>query len=201
MWLLHIHSQFLINIFLLFFLRFLKIGSIAGIILVALSLILLSLLYPFMYSASWKIYVAAVSYPYISFMFGYVVSTLFRMDNFQRRTVALETGMQNYAVCFAILESSFSAEKFSVMSIFPLLYGVNVLIAGIVFVGFYQILKKYGPEPIKTYSPNEARLQSEIKDTQMTEAFLEVRVTDNEGKEEFCNTWSELCNNCNLCSV
>lgn len=141
-----------------------------------------------MYSASWKIYVAAVSYPYISFMFGYVVSTLFRMDNFQRRTVALETGMQNYAVCFAILESSFSAEKFSVMSIFPLLYGVNVLIAGIVFVGFYQILKKYEPEPIKRYTPNEARLQREIKDTQMTEAFLEVRVTDNEGKEEFCNT-------------
>lgn len=131
-----------------------------------------------MYSASWKIYVAAVSYPYISFMFGYVVSTLFRMDNFQRRTVALET----------VLESSFSAEKFSVMSIFPLLYGVNVLIAGIVFVGFYQILKKYGPEPIKTYTPNEARLQREIKDTQMTEAFLEVRVTDNEGKEECCNT-------------
>lgn len=78
--------------------------------------------------------------------------------------------------------------EFSVMSIFPLLYGVNVLIAGIVFVGFYQILKKYGPEPIKTYTPNEARLQREIKDTQMTEAFLEVRVTDNEGKEEFCNT-------------
>lgn len=165
----------------------LKIGSIAGILLVALSLILLSVLYPFMYSASWKIYVAAVSYPYVSFMFGYVVSTLFRMENSQRRTVALETGMQNYALCFAILESSFSAEKFSVMSIFPLLYGVNVLIAGIVFVGFYKILKKYGPKPIKTYSPNEARLQREIKDSQVSEAFLEVRVTNAGGREERCD--------------
>lgn len=85
--------------------------------------------------------------------------------------------MQNYALCFAILESSFSAEKFRVMFIFPLLYGVNVLIAGIVFVGFCKILKKYGPEPMKTHTPHAARLQREIKDSQVSEAFLEDRVT------------------------
>lgn len=33
----------------------------------------------------------------------------------------------------------------------------------------------------------------------MIEVFFEVCVIDNEGKEEFCNIWSVLCNNCNLC--
>lgn len=149
-----------------------QIGSVAGMFIVALYFILLSLLYPFIYSASWKIYVAALSYPYISFMFGYVVSTLFKIDDFRRRTVALETGMQNYTLCFAILESSFPSEELTVMSVFPLLYGVNSLAAGIVFVGIYKCLKKY--VPIKKEMKEQADDKVEVDDIKSAGRLLEA---------------------------
>ena len=165
-----------------------QIGSYAGILLVALSLVMLSFLYPFMYWASWKIYIAAISYPYISFMFGYVVSALFKMENFRRRTIALETGMQNFTLCFAILEASFSHVTSDVMSVFPLLYGVNVRTAGFVFVGIYKFMEKYGPKPVLTEEAhhlkhaNNHRESLRLEDQQTSKGFLDSEAAEEKGE-------------------
>ncbi|XP_056022013.1 ileal sodium/bile acid cotransporter-like [Ostrea edulis] len=117
-----------------------KIGSIAGALSVILNLTLLSLLYPFMYNASWKIYLGAFLLPFIGFLFGYVVASIFRMEHFQRRTVALETGIQNFPLCMTLLTLSFTKSRFAEISLFPLLYGVTCLLASVVFAVVYRVV-------------------------------------------------------------
>ena len=85
---------------------------------------LVSLLYPFMYKASWKIYIGAFFLPFVGFVFGYVVAILFRMDNTWARTVALETGIQNFPLCMTLVSLSFPKELIPQLALFPLLYGV-----------------------------------------------------------------------------
>ncbi|XP_062572326.1 ileal sodium/bile acid cotransporter-like [Saccostrea cucullata] len=120
-----------------------KVGSIAGAFSVVLTLTLLSLLYPFMYSASWKIYLGAILLPFVGFLFGYIVASIFRMEHFQRRTVALETGIQNFPLCMTLLSLSFSRDRFAEISLFPLLYGVTCILASVVFAGIFRIVKVF----------------------------------------------------------
>ena len=103
-----------------------------------LTLTLMSVLYPFMYNATWKIYLGAFLLPFAGFLFGYIVASICRMEHLQRRTVALETGIQNFPLCMTLLSLSFSREVFAEISLFPLLYGVTCILASIVFAVAYQ---------------------------------------------------------------
>lgn len=62
------------------------------------------------------------------------------MEPFRRRTVALETGIQNFPLCMTLLSLSFSREVFAEISLFPLLYGVTCIVASVVFAVIYRIV-------------------------------------------------------------
>jgi predicted Na+-dependent transporter len=94
-----------------------------------------------MYNASWKIYLGAFLLPFTGFLFGYVVASIFRMKHFERRTVALETGIQNFPLCMTLLTMSFSRDRFAEISLFPLLYGVTCILASVVFAVVYRVVK------------------------------------------------------------
>ncbi|KAJ8303962.1 hypothetical protein KUTeg_017545 [Tegillarca granosa] len=119
-----------------------KCGSIAGAFSVVLLLTLLSVQYPFMYQSSWKIYFAAFALPMIGFAFGFCVAALFRMEQAHRRTVALETGIQNFPLCMTLLTLTFTREIFAKISLFPLMYGVTCIICSMIFVAIYKLVTK-----------------------------------------------------------
>lgn len=104
-----------------------------------LVLTLVSVQYPFMYSAPWNIYLGAFLLPLIGFLFGYIVATIFRMEDAHRRTVSLETGIQNFPLCMTLLVLTFKTQMFSKIALFPLLYGVTCILTSLLFLCFYRI--------------------------------------------------------------
>ena len=106
-----------------------------------LTMVLISLLYPFMYKASWKIYIGSFFLPFLGFIFGYVVAIIFRMDSIRARTVALETGIQNFPLCMTLISLSFPRALIPKLALFPLLYGVFVLTNSCIFVMIYKLRK------------------------------------------------------------
>ena len=107
-----------------------------------LTMVLISLLYPFMYKASWKIYIGSFFLPFVGFVFGYVVAVIFRMDQKRARTVALETGIQNFPLCMTLISLSFPRELIPHLALFPLLYGVFVLTNSCIFVFIYKAIHR-----------------------------------------------------------
>ena len=92
-----------------------------------------------MYKASWKIYMGAFILPFAGFIFGYIVALICRQDPVRCRTIALETGIQNFPLCMTLLTLTFSNTMFAEISLFPLLYGVTCIICSLVFLGIYKI--------------------------------------------------------------
>lgn len=119
-----------------------KCGSFVGAVSVVLVLTLMSLRFPYMYYASWKIYIAAFILPFAGFLFGYVVAVVCRQNPVRCRTIALETGIQNFPLCMTLLLLTFSKQIFAQISLFPLLYGVTCIICSLGFLGIYKIVKK-----------------------------------------------------------
>ncbi|XP_069138615.1 ileal sodium/bile acid cotransporter-like [Argopecten irradians] len=134
-----------------------KCGSIAGAIAVVLTLTLMSVMYPFMYRASWEIYLGALLLPIVGFTFGFIVATIFRMDKSRRITVSLETGIQNFPLCMTLLTLTFDRSMFALISLFPLMYGVTCILCSVLFLFLYKIfvyikekMDKHGFDTIAT---------------------------------------------------
>ena len=117
-------------------------GSVAGALSVVLVLALISVRFPFMYYASWRIYIGAIVLPFAGFLFGYIVARICRQDHVRCRTIALETGIQNFPLCMTLLILTFSKSMFAQISLFPLLYGVTCIICSLVFLAIYKIVQK-----------------------------------------------------------
>ena len=119
----------------------LQCGSIAGAISVVLVLTFISLRFPYMYYASWEIYVGAFVLPFVGFLFGYIVAAICRQDAVRCRTIALETGIQNFPLCMTILILTFTKEVFAQISLFPLLYGITCIICSLMFLILYKLIQ------------------------------------------------------------
>lgn len=117
-------------------------GSICGVIAVISTLTLISIRYPFMYKSPWKIYIGSFFLPFIGFGFGYVVAKVFRMNDCHARTVALETGIQNFPLCMTVVSLSFPSHILPRLALFPLLAGVFIITNSCIFVVGYLTLKK-----------------------------------------------------------
>ncbi|XP_045216889.2 ileal sodium/bile acid cotransporter-like [Mercenaria mercenaria] len=128
-----------------------KIASICGVIGIILSITFLSLLYPFMYKSSWKIYAGACLLTSVGFALGYIVAKLFRMNATHARTVALETGIQNVPLCLTLITLSFPKQMIPKLVIFPLLYGIFSQINSCLFVLLFYIGKS-----VKAYKNKRA---------------------------------------------
>ncbi|XP_074471987.1 hepatic sodium/bile acid cotransporter-like isoform X2 [Sebastes fasciatus] len=60
--------------------------------------------------------------PFIGYTFGYIISWLFRLNQSERRTVAMETGCQNITLCSIILKLAFPPEVIGPLFLFPMVY-------------------------------------------------------------------------------
>ncbi|KAM9703243.1 hepatic sodium/bile acid cotransporter isoform 1-T2 [Menidia menidia] len=95
--------------------------------------------------------------PFIGYSFGYIISSLFRLKQSERRTVAMETGCQNIQLCSTILKIAFPPAVIGPMFLFPLVYVSFQLTEAAALILLFrgvQRLRRRGKEP---YQPVTAK--------------------------------------------
>ncbi|NXU26807.1 NTCP protein, partial [Thalassarche chlororhynchos] len=77
--------------------------------------------------------------PFIGFLLGYVLSTVFKLNDRCRWTVCMETGCQNVQLCLTFLKVAFAPEITGPLYFFPLLYLLFQLGEGLLLVLVFRI--------------------------------------------------------------
>lgn len=93
-----------------------------------------------MYTTGWNVYLGSILVGVAGFAFGYLVSTLARLPKRYRRTVSLETGIQNGPLAFAIVLLAFSEYPTIVNEILwlPILYSFFIVMTSSFATMFYR---------------------------------------------------------------
>jgi bile acid transporter len=124
-----------------------KTGSAAGLVLLA-ALIGISVVRnaDLFATITAPMYLAAVALGALGMSLGSVAARLFGLPLSQRRAVALETGIQNSPLCFAILVTTFPQTSQVEMLKLPLLYALFVLIEATLVTLVFRMLDARAPE-------------------------------------------------------
>ncbi|KAM4712599.1 hepatic sodium/bile acid cotransporter [Anableps anableps] len=101
--------------------------------------------------------------PLIGYSFGYIISSIFRLTQPERRTVAMETGCQNIQLCATIVKVAFPPAVIGPMYLFPLVFGFFQLTeAALIIVLFrcYQWFTRKGKATYQLTSTEEKRKEN-----------------------------------------
>ncbi|MGH0182507.1 UNVERIFIED_CONTAM: hypothetical protein FKN15_009716 [Acipenser sinensis] len=114
----------------------LKVGSIAGAVLIAGIAVVGGVLYQSSWVISPSLWIIGVIYPAVGFGFGFLLARLVGQPYYRCRTIAIETGFQNSQLCSTIVQLSFSPEELEVMFSFPLIYSIfQMVFAALIIAG------------------------------------------------------------------
>ncbi|XP_060047826.1 ileal sodium/bile acid cotransporter isoform X2 [Erinaceus europaeus] len=151
----------------------LKIGSVAGAILIVLIAVVGGVLYQSAWIIEPKLWVIGTLFPMAGYSLGFVLARIAGQPWHRCRTVALETGMQNTQLCSTIVQLSFTPEELNLVFTFPLIYSIFQLAFAGIFLGLYVAYKK-------CYGKNKAELPETLEnDTASGASFCQ----SNEGFE------------------
>nr|XP_004663456.1 ileal sodium/bile acid cotransporter [Jaculus jaculus] len=120
----------------------LKIGSIAGAILIVLIAVVGGILYQSAWTIEPKLWVIGTLFPIAGYLLGFFLARIAGQPWYRCRTVALETGMQNTQLCSTIVQLSFSPEELNLVFTFPLIYSIFQIIFAAILLGLYVTYKK-----------------------------------------------------------
>ncbi|KAJ8356267.1 hypothetical protein SKAU_G00190610 [Synaphobranchus kaupii] len=87
--------------------------------------------------------VAASMMPLSGFLFGYLMSSIFRLNGKCRRTVGMETGFQNTQLCFSILKVAFPLEVIGPLFLFPIVFVFFQTLEALIFVVTLHCYKRF----------------------------------------------------------
>ncbi len=99
-------------------------------------------------ATDWKIYAAAILVGLGGFKFGYLFSWAIKCPPRWRRTISLETGIQNGPLAFAIVMLSFKEPLMSQMLWLPILYAAFIVCTSSIVTLIYR---KVGKEDYELY--------------------------------------------------
>ncbi|XP_062267362.1 hepatic sodium/bile acid cotransporter [Platichthys flesus] len=127
--------------------RYAKIVKKVGFSL-ALACLLAILVIIAMELSFWKLMsppllVSAALMPLIGYTFGYLISSLCKLSEPERRTVAIETGCQNTQLCGAILVVAFPPAVMGPLFMFPLVLSFFQLTEGAVIAGLFRCHRRF----------------------------------------------------------
>nr|XP_017825882.3 ileal sodium/bile acid cotransporter [Callithrix jacchus] len=120
----------------------LKIGSIAGAVLIVLIAVVGGILYQGAWIIQPNLWIIGTIFPVAGYTLGFLLARIAGQPWHRCRTVAFETGMQNTQLCSTIVQLSFTPEELNVIFTFPLIYSIFQLAVAAIFVGFYVAYKK-----------------------------------------------------------
>ncbi|XP_038184639.1 ileal sodium/bile acid cotransporter [Arvicola amphibius] len=146
----------------------LKIGSIAGAILIVLIAVIGGVLYQSAWIIEPKLWIIGTIYPIAGYSLGFILARIAGQPWYRCRTVALETGMQNTQLCSTIVQLSFSPEDLNLVFTFPLIYSVFQIAFAAILLGIYVAYKKCcgknNPE-LQEKTDNEVEPRSSFHET------------------------------------
>ncbi|CAO2611349.1 Ileal sodium/bile acid cotransporter [Lemmus lemmus] len=116
----------------------LKVGSIAGAILIVLIAVIGGVLYQSAWIIEPKLWIIGTLYPIAGYSLGFILARIAGQPWYRCRTVALETGMQNTQLCSTIIQLSFSPEDLNLVFTFPLIYSVFQIAFAAILLGSKQ---------------------------------------------------------------
>ncbi|KAJ8314054.1 hypothetical protein KUTeg_008615 [Tegillarca granosa] len=154
------------------------IGSICGMVVIVLITVFIGVQNRRVFFTTWKPFVASIVTPFCAFLIGYICSYISCLGHRKSKTIAIETGIQNFPLCMTVLSLSFPTKLFVVLSVYPLLYGIVSVVDGLTIV----IAQKIINAAIKTYkktSINDEAKEMEVlnqdsskeKDTNISTPF------------------------------
>ncbi|NWX88922.1 NTCP2 protein, partial [Nothoprocta pentlandii] len=117
----------------------LKVGSIAGAILIVLIAVVAGILYKGSWIISPKLWIIGTIFPAAGYSLGFILARIAGLAWHRCRTVALETGMQNTQLCTTIVQLSFTPEQLELMFTFPLIYSIFQLLFALIILAGYRI--------------------------------------------------------------
>ena len=131
-------------------------GFMGMIVIVFLIVTTFARNYRLLFETSWRVYLATVALGWIGFLFGYGLSRLFRAHPIEQRAIALETGIQNTPVAFAVILLSFKESSVAnPMLWLSILYSVFIVISSSLITLWLrkrgrldcEVTKNPGPSP------------------------------------------------------
>ncbi|KAG1680852.1 Ileal sodium/bile acid cotransporter [Nymphon striatum] len=122
---------------------FCKIGSVVGLLAIAIFLIIQSVLFPGIYLVKWNVWVAAAIFPIIGFVLGFILAKLAQREMKVCKAISFETGSQNVPLALTVLFLTFPFDVLEEATAFPQLYAVIMLIEYGGFVIVYNIHLKF----------------------------------------------------------
>ncbi|XP_068198697.1 hepatic sodium/bile acid cotransporter [Antennarius striatus] len=84
--------------------------------------------------------------PFIGYSFGYIISSIFRLKQAERRTIAMETGCQNVQLCITILKLSFPLATIGPLFLFPMVYASFQLMEAGVLMALLICYQRFKPK-------------------------------------------------------
>ncbi|ELU16037.1 hypothetical protein CAPTEDRAFT_4790 [Capitella teleta] len=109
---------------------FVRLGSIAGMSLILIAGIMQGRMSPSFFYFDPIILISGFCLPFIGFIIGYIVAFVSCMTVKQKRTIALETGIQNTGIALTLITLTFNLREASDFSQTPMLFA-----AGQIFLG------------------------------------------------------------------
>ncbi|KAM9798235.1 hepatic sodium/bile acid cotransporter-like [Neosynchiropus ocellatus] len=91
--------------------------------------------------------------PLTGFSFGYIISSIFKLKQRERRTVAMETGCQNVQLCSSILKLAFLPQEVGILFLYPFVYGSVQLMEAVVLIVLYRSYQYYKEHTGESYLP------------------------------------------------
>ncbi|KAM7395141.1 hypothetical protein PAMA_006748 [Pampus argenteus] len=80
--------------------------------------------------------------PFIGYTFGYIISSIFKLNQSERRTVAMETGCQNNQLGSTILKMAFPPERIGPLFLFPMVYVAFQVLEAVVLIVLFRCYQK-----------------------------------------------------------
>ncbi|XP_067126691.1 sodium-dependent organic anion transporter-like [Centruroides vittatus] len=121
-----------------------KWGSAIGcIILVAVLIIEFISFRESLHHVSWKLILTSISMPMTGMIMGYLIALICRRPSDVRKTIAIESGIQNAAVAFSIIMLSFDIRKNITILLIPWFYGTAQFVICSLLCLIYYIYIKY----------------------------------------------------------
>ncbi|KAE8286703.1 Sodium/bile acid cotransporter [Larimichthys crocea] len=100
--------------------------------------------------------------PLVGYTFGYIIPALFKLNQQERRTIAMETGCQNILLGVAILRTGFHHETIGVLALFPLALICSQLIEASLFIVVFRCYQCFKRKKKDTYQPANTAEQPEV---------------------------------------
>lgn len=120
-----------------------KVGSVLGFLLIVTAQAMEVFMFPDIFRAApGAIYLAVMLLPTAGMFVGYFFSWALRRPDPVRRTIAIESGVQNIGTAITVIALSFGYQLQKEALTFPLLYGFSMVILCFLVSSCYQVCKR-----------------------------------------------------------